>query len=713
MKKQELLAIRPLRATVKMLKVAADLDISKSSSGAINHTSKLFMRCCVEKDILKVAFYFMEHLRSGGRKAVYELFISKQEQTFLTYECSQKKWLTSMLYNLNLFGYHSSTDRVWISTADSNIIKRYLGISEGNYETLSRFQQQIRHAELKARHRKETDPWDADLARTPDLPKDWERWTAKVGIPQNYIYYQYDKNGARSGYCTFCDKDVPIKQPRHNATGHCPRCHKEITFKSIGKAGTVITDRNTIYLMQRCTDGFIIREFIGYRKHVKGAHQTPECVVWEIRRAIYPVNGQAPRAYFMGMYKQCESRWIETTPCSPNWNGDANGRVYGKTIPSLAKSELRHTGLPEMLAQRKKIDPEKYLAVLKKLPPLEQIAKANLARLTKECVDSCSSFEGQLKSNAGGSLTKLLGIDSQKLKRLRANNGGKAFLSWLQYEKSTGRTIPDAVITWFCKEKIKIAELNFIRDQMSMEQICNYVRRQMREGCMSSQETLTTWADYLSMAKRLGMDTNDSIIFRVRKLRQRHDELVLRCQDKERELRAGEILEKYPHVNEICQSLTAKYAYADEQYTILAPTCVEDIIQEGESLIHCLSGSDRYWDRIERHEAYILFLRRSDAVDTPYYTLEIEPGGTVRQKRTKYDRQEADIEEATLFLAKWQKVIVARMTENDKALAAASRILRQRQFEELRNDKVIIHTGALCGKLLVDVLMADLMEVAA
>lgn len=468
-----------------------------------------------------------------------------------------------------------------------------------------------------------------------------------------------------------------------------------------------------MYLLQRCKDGFICREFHGYRKYPKGEYKTPMCSCWEVRRTIYDGSSFKPRAYYMGVYRQCETRWITSSPCSAGWSGNASGKVYGKTLPDLGRNELRQTGLIERLSFCKQLDPEKYLAVLEQIPQLEQIVKAGLFRMADECIDSYYNFKDAIHPDAGSSLTKALRINTQELKRLRLNNGGTAFLRWLQYEKATNKELPDETIAWFCKEKIKAGDLKFISGKMSMVQVCNYMRRQMLDSGMRSKETLTTWADYLSMARRLGMDTNDAIVFRVRKLRQRHDELVARCQSKDLAIQAGEVLENFPHIDEICITLGAKYAYADEQYTILAPTCVEDIIHEGEILSHCLSGSDRYWDRIERHEAYILFLRRTDAVDKPYYTLEIEPGGTVRQKRTLFDRQNEDIEDATLFLAKWQRVITERMTENDHALAAASKVLRNLQFEQLRSDRVIIHTGALSGRLLVDVLMADLMEAAA
>lgn len=89
------------------------------------------------------------------------------------------------------------------------------------FPTILKFQQAVRDAELERRHRKETDPWDAELSQTPPLPKDWERWVNKVGIQENYIFYDYRKGGARYGYCTYCEKEVALKQrPYYSAYTH-------------------------------------------------------------------------------------------------------------------------------------------------------------------------------------------------------------------------------------------------------------------------------------------------------------------------------------------------------------------------------------------------------------------------------------------------------------------------------------------------------------
>jgi len=465
-----------------------------------------------------------------------------------------------------------------------------------------------------------------------------------------------------------------------------------------------------MYLIQRCKDGFVIRQFKGYNIYPKGQYDAPECNCHEIRRVIYTGSGESNRAYYWGLYRLCESRWNPSPICSARWWGNDAGRVYGKTLPSISRRELSRTGLTEAVKNTKIIDPEKYLSVLKEVPYLEKLAKAKLPQLTSECISSYYTLEDDLGNVNATGLTKILGINTHGIRRLRQNNGGTSFLAWLHYERTTGKIIPDNIISWFCKEDIEAEDIEFAKDKMSIVQIHNYIRRQMLNYNAASKDILIKWADYLSMARRLKMNTDDAIVFRVNKLYQRHDELVELCHSKELALEADRILERYPNVDTICESLQAKYGYAGKDYTIIAPSCVEDMLAEGRSLHHCLDKVERYWERIERREAYVLFLRRTSEVDKSYYTLEIEPSGTVRQKRTMYDRQNADIEEATKFLSRWQKVIAKRLTAEDMRLAEKSRLLRIQEFAELRQNKAIINTGHLRGQLLVDVLLADLME---
>lgn len=210
--------------------------------------------------------------------------------------------------------------------------------------------------------------------------------------------------------------------------------------------------------------------------------------------------------------------------------------------------------MPEYIKAIKTVNPEDYLETWEDIPQVEQLVKAGLFALAQDCFHKAGEMKKVLKASTG-SLSKMLGIDGQKLKRLCEQNGNIAYLKWLQYEKISNVLIPDDVISWFRQEEVTLEALKFIKDRMSIVQIYNYIRRQMKENDKTSKNVLTTWSDYLSMAERLKMDTNDTIIYRVRKLFQRHDELVERCHQKKLELQAAEILQKYPHIEEIYKSV--------------------------------------------------------------------------------------------------------------------------------------------------------------
>lgn len=154
-----------------------------------------------------------------------------------------------------------------------------------------------------------------------------------------------------------------------------------------------------------------------------------------------------------------------------------------------------------------------------------------------------------------------------------------------------------------------------------------------------------------------------------------------------------------------------KYEYSDEQYKIIAPRRTEDILLEGQKLQHCIHRNERYFERMNNRESYILFLRKSNDDTAPYYTLEVEPNGTVRQKRTLYNRQLEDIEKAENFLQRWQKQLQKKLLKEDYELAKRSKVLRIQEMEELRKNQVRLN-GNFCGRLLADVLAEDLMEVA-
>lgn len=669
----------------------------------------IYMRCQILSGIMKVAFFLADSMRLGIEVPVYELFINEETGEFATWDVRNEKWRTAKIDMLDWPEYVRYSGR-YINPEGYRSIKKHLGTKNGGYKGILEWQQSVRKEELKRRYKRETDPWDMKMDQVPELPKDWEHWVDKSGITQNYIFYEYRRKGAKEGYCTWCEKTVPVSEPKHNQYGKCQRCGRKVQYKARGRAGSFYTNREYVYLLQRCEDGVVVRMFECRRKYRKPDYENPERSCHESRRIFFD-NNLLNDAYYWGEYKNDHARWIREGYRRYSFYSRFKGMTYKRTLHSLTERELKRTGLRELVNCVGKVDVEEYLINVRRHPEYEKLSKAGLGLLV---IDDMDSYGGMLKDiRDAKELAKALGIDKARMKRLKENKGGRMFLAWLKYEKTLDTILPDDVLRYFSGEKISPDNLQEMKKRMSERKICNYLKRQSALSGRKAGELISTWEDYIHMASRIGMDTRTELVYKPKDLKKAHDDAVAISGGANMARRAGEIAEKFPDIEKIYREIREKYQYREKKYSIIVPERIEDIIREGKILGHCLHSSDRYFERIHIRESYIVFLRYTEEPDKPYYTLEIEPNGTARQKRTVGDNQNADLEEAKNFIRRWQKEVKKRLTKEDEELADISRRLRIEEFKELREEKKKVWHGRLAGKLLVDVLEADLMEVEA
>ena len=152
-----------------------------------------------------------------------------------------------------------------------------------------------------------------------------------------------------------------------------------------------------------------------------------------------------------------------------------------------------------MISTGYKISPNDYLSGLAEAPYLERFIKAGLKHLTLDALNC------RIEVSESHSLAKSLGIDGNRLGRLRNNDGGELFLIWMRYEKKT-QNIVDSVILVILKNRISDREYKIHPDRMSELRICNYLKRQYALTNRPPLELLSTWQDYLNMSKRLKRD---------------------------------------------------------------------------------------------------------------------------------------------------------------------------------------------------------------
>ena len=166
------------------------------------------------------------------------------------------------------------------------------------------------------------------------------------------------------------------------------------------------------------------------------------------------------------------------------------------------------------------------------------------------------------------------------------------------------------------------------------------------------------------------------------------------------EIKAEEYSKKFGAAETVLAEIKEKFEYSGQEYFIKVPSRIADIVAEGNYLHHCAGATDRYFDRIKQHETYICFLRKVKEPDTPFYTIEVEPGGTIRQHRGMFD-EEPDLDKVKPFLREWQQEIRKRMRKEDHDREAVSKEKREMNLEELRKAN---NTRVLQG------LMEDFME---
>lgn len=547
-----------------------------------------------------------------------------------------------------------------------------------------------------------------EMSKIKPLPGDFKQWCFENVFKEKHYAFKTDKKDVY--YCTACGKTHSKKGLKDKQTFICNRSGKEVLcYKRSGNRG----EEKRVMVLQRIDPSKSVARHLKVSCTWEQARKNIE--VFEEIRYVFTTT------YMCQKLKIYYGQWNYRDQFSQEWwnTNPANKRAlkcfcYPKGAEDALKGSVyNNLGIPVMAEKGWELNYNAIMANYYQTSCYEYLAKCGFENIATDEAEKFSNWGGYYSHTLnirGENANEILRINTQRINRLKAKNGGSAFLEWLQLEEATGKKVTDEAISFFDKNSIKPYDVEFITDRMSGVQIANYLMRQREETKEKVSKILTTWKDYLSMAKKFNFDVNDEIVFRCKKLFERHAQLIELSLKADLEKEAKKLEKSFKKVKSICKQIKGKFEWSGEEYTVIVPDRIKDILLEGRMLHHCVGSSDRYYERIENNEAYILFLRKNAAPNNPWYTLEVEPDGTVRQKRTMYDRQNPDLAEAKEFLLQWQKVVAKRLKAEDVELAKKSKQLRKDNLKQLRKENKLIWHGELAGKPLADVLEADLME---
>ncbi len=579
---------------------------------------------------------------------------------------------------------------------------------------------------------------EAMMERIPPRPGGLEKWIDTVaagGI--NYLIKYVDGKDKSEGYsCTACGKsftqdEVAKKNkgqlPKDRKGCTCPGCRAKVTMKKRG----VHDIRIRFYLMQDIDEHISVsRHFqvhINYPIGEKKRVWLSEAVRFVMMRGIIGRRGGAYEIYYnqvpaygYGTFCTSDSSWDTKKSWGQRFMSD--GYIYPEGITEALKgTEYEDWTQTFNASAGKNLICDYNQLMSSKEPALpdvcELLIKGRFYRLFRETGDHVSIWNGAYNGPlflSGRCIEDVFDIgDRQLINRLRDKDGGELAIEWLIHSETTGKRLSDAFLTWVIKNSIRVRETAEALEKLSPEALMNYITRQKREQYSGKKDSsvLSQYIDYLQMAEKEGKDMTDAMVYKPRELKRRHDELVdeinkrkmieqMKRDKAAMKKKAKEYRERFPGAEENLKEISPRFTWKDDEYIFIVPKSLLEIVTEGQALHHCVGATDRYFDRIVQRETFIVFLRKVSEPKTPFYTIEVEPGGTVRQHRGYLD-EEPDIENIKPHIRKWQAHIRKGMTRKDHADAKISKQKREANIAQLKKEN---NTRVLSG------LLEDFME---
>ncbi|MDE7331245.1 MAG: PcfJ domain-containing protein [Lachnospiraceae bacterium] len=616
----------------------------------------------VRDGILAADFY---ENKSGRWTAMWRTLLDNTE--FCNYDFQKKIWSGEKLdtagsrhMSLNIYRRASGNGYRTLGDAEKTVkdfVRQTGGYTcAGVWDTLRYEEDRIAEESRAAAEERRSRRIQKKMALAPPLPDDFDSFITDRLFRHDHIMYVSGKKAV----CTRCAGETErTGSMKHNAEGTCPSCGRPVTYKHTGRMSEHET-RKEVLLIQQWENDVILRYFkcslysragsresLHYSESVRTYHNKRiEC--YDRRYICY--------ADFCG-----KEFWSDRMVCGRQVS---YGRccLYGGNMQEIAGllGERAYLPVREMAEEGTVIPWRKILMYPSRGAVFEKLYKAGLKRLAVEhiCTGNVKIHDGQK------ALKKILGITSPMLLYMQNHDSGRKVLEVFQDAKKDSHGLNDREIAELAEAGISAGELKKVSAGSRIIKTLHYLQK--AGGYSGLKNTYSHYADYMAMVQAMDYDLEKDTVRYPEDLKAAHDKAVAAFNRQESDKKKREALKKYPGIRKREKELNEKYGYRDGDYMIVAPADAADIIEEGRALHHCVGG-DTYLYRHDAGHTFILFLRRTQAPDERYYTIELDPGDGSIVQYYGYNDKKPDKEQVDRVLGKWRRQL--RRKESRKKTA--------------------------------------------
>lgn len=454
----------------------------------------------------------------------------------------------------------------------------------------------------------------------PELPKEFVNW-CYLFLPRIAIYYQR-KGKVAECQCGKCGMHYVVEgKPSRNEPAICPHC-KNDGFYEWKKVTNGRFFQRSFFILQCTTDNNLACRYFELEQYFEqGRSARIELIE---RKRWFMTLGDVYT--FNHENRWGSNRWTLCWQAGKGHGVIHDGEMYPGWKQEIEKSNLKYCDMDliQRITRRAKLN---ILIAFANNPAMEMYAKAGM----KHLVDHLITKGGKTKwiNRRGKNIKQQLRLkDKQKIKRFIENEGSMDLLEILLVEEKTHTNYtPEQeqfLIRRFRGYYNERKQTEYLLKFMSLQQLMNRIEKYKKQtGYYTEGDTIRRYYDYLQMREELGYDMTNEVYLYPKNLKEKHDEMVAEKRARQDELYVSKKMQQFPDIAKKYKRFCEKYSYFSQGYIIRPAKDAAEIIMEGRILHHCVGG-DNYLRKHNEGKTTILFIRKAESPNEPYYTVEIK-----------------------------------------------------------------------------------------
>lgn len=420
-------------------------------------------------------------------------------------------------------------------------------------------------------------------------------------------------------YCTHCHKEFYSNGLKHNKKATCPHCRSNCIVKASGyKRKRLVDTAYFVFYEKSVIDPNVVvakgiyarRDFRNDYKNVKTEYFIEAIYIFKMGKSYMLENSWYYKTYVLN--KSVYSLAKQSSYCSIPYYCSINSMkkaVIGTPFQySTYENYLKKYG--DYMVE--------FFDLYSKYPCIEYLTKLGMSDVVMD------KLFGRHTYNAvnwnGKTINKVLKLNKHDINKLRQNfnNIDCELLKFYQLFKlhKTNMQIEDFK-SFYNKYSTHIDSLKVLTKYTSFKRIDSYINKQLtkyEKKFYGLSHVLRSWIDYIDDCEELEMNLSNEYVLFPKNLIKAHE-----VTNKKRKITATPRLD-----NKILKRQVSlrKYCFQHGNLFIRPAQSCADLIMEGDTLNHCVANN--YTEKYANGYTNILFIRKLNEPDTPYYTVEIK-----------------------------------------------------------------------------------------